>query len=437
LGSCNGANQKLLYNSTTDKFECGTISAGASTFSTGNVLTIGDARYLRRSGGTMTGALVVDITGGNPQTLGLDVKNTVSGSRLIVSGNASVSGSLLVKNSLTSRSVISGASIVSSGNANIFGNLTSLRTISGSRLIISGHSNISGSLLVRGALTSRSVISGASIISSGNTNVFGNFTTLRTISGSRLVVSGHTNISGALLVRNNITTRGTLSGYNLTVSRSASISGTLIVKTGITSKGSVSGSTIDGFGLGSCNGASQKLLYNATTDKFECGTITAGASTFSTGNVLTIGDARYLRRSGGTMTGALVVDITGGNSQTLGLNVRNTISGSRLIVSGHANISGSLLVQMNIMTRGSLSGEILYANKILSSSGLLMVTQKQIRGSGALVVDQRANSTGAFISVNSTTNKSPVLVLENNRISTQSPHIMFGYRGTFDVSMRR
>ncbi len=57
--------------------------------------------------------------------------------------------------------------------------------------------------------------------------------------------------------------------------------------------------------------------------------------------------------------------------------------------------------------------------------------------SGALTVLQPSDMTGAFISVSSTTNKSPVLVLENNRISTQSPHIMFGYNGTFDVTMRR
>ncbi|MBP9850479.1 MAG: hypothetical protein KBC47_02195, partial [Candidatus Peribacteraceae bacterium] len=342
LGSCTGTYQKLLYNDATQKFQCGAIST-TSTFGTGNVLTIGDARYVRTAGGTMTGALLV--------------KANLSGSRLIVSGNANISGALLT-----------------------IGNISTRGTLSGKFLTIQSSGTISGALLTKG-----------------------NLTTKATLSGSRLIVSGHTNISGSLLVLRNITTRGTLSGSNLTVSRSASISGTLIVKTGITSKGSLSGSTIDGFGLGSCNGGTSKLLYNSTTDKFECGTISASSSSFGTGNVLTIGDARYVRKSGDTMTGTLVISPQSG----LALNARGTVS-----------------------------GRVLQANIILTSSGLLMVTQKQIRGSGALVTDQQANSTGAYL--NSRATSAPLLVL-NTRLSNSAaaPHILFGYNGTFDVTLYR
>ncbi len=176
---------------------------------------------------------------------------------------------------------------------------------------------------------------------------------LGTISGSRLSISGNANITGALLTVGNITTRGTLSGYNLTVSRSASISGTLIVKTGITSKGSLSGSTFYGAGLGECTGTYQKLLYNPSTGQFTCGSI-ATSSTFGTGNVLTIGDARYLRRSGGTMTGQLIVDITGGNFNTIGLKIINTLSGAHLHAERLLSTSGTIVSVGNIITKGTL-----------------------------------------------------------------------------------
>jgi len=58
----------------------------------------------------------------------------------------------------------------------------------------------------------------------------------------------------------------------LTVSKNASISGSLLVRSNIAAKGTVSGATINGFGLGSCNGSTQKVVYNNTSNAFECAT---------------------------------------------------------------------------------------------------------------------------------------------------------------------
>ncbi len=77
---------------------------------------------------------------------------------------------------------------------------------------------------------------------------------------------------------------------------------------------------------------------------------TATASTFSTGNVLTIGDARYLRRSGGTMTGALTITKGGGYYTGVLLNVRGTISGQALTIMGNGQSTGALILQNGGMT---------------------------------------------------------------------------------------
>jgi hypothetical protein len=160
----------------------------------------------------------------------------------------------------------------------------------------------------------------------------GNVGIATTTPGSRLAVSGAVIISANGLLSTSavdagvaLEVVGTISGTTLKISGTgnSTFSGSVIIESGL------SGSTIEGFNLASCSSASQKLLYNNSTKKFVCGTdLTSG--TFGTGNVLTIGDARYLKRSGGTMTGQLVVNITNGDINTIGLKVLNTLSGAQI-----------------------------------------------------------------------------------------------------------
>lgn len=175
-------------------------------------------------------------------------------------------------------------------------------------------------------------------------------------------------LNGTAFRLNATVTGSTLSGTHIVASRSLTVSGALLVKTSITSKGSLSGATIAGFNLGSCNGSTQKILYNNSTQKFECGSDQTGTSVpFGTGNVLTIGDARYLRRSGGTMTGQLVINITGGNFNTVGLKVINTLSGAHLHAERTLTTSGTIKAVGNITTTGTVSGALI-------RSGLLSVS---------------------------------------------------------------
>ncbi|HRH94171.1 MAG TPA: polymer-forming cytoskeletal protein, partial [Candidatus Peribacteria bacterium] len=206
-----------------------------------------------------------------------------------------------------------------------------------------------------------------------------------TISGKTLVVSGNGSFSGALVVKKSISGAtleilGTASGADLYATRS--ITGTNIY----------AASTFDGAGLADCDAAGQTLNWDATTKRFICGVDDSAGSGLDLGT----GDARYVRKSGDTMTGALIINITGGNNATLGLRVLNTISGS-----------------------------IIHAEKTLSSSG-------------NLVVHQFANGTGALI--NSDAIGSPVLALDGQRSGTYAalaPHILFGYRGYFDTRLYR
>ncbi|HRH94056.1 MAG TPA: hypothetical protein PKV72_06025, partial [Candidatus Peribacteria bacterium] len=179
-----------------------------------------------------------------------------------------------------------------------------------------------------------------------------------------LVVSGNASVTGSLVVNKNISGAtleilGTASGANLYATRS--ITGTNIY----------AATTFGGAGLASCsNSTTSKLLYNSATKQFSCGTDqtggtgVAGTSSFS-GAVLTLGDARYVKKSGDTMTGSLVINITGGNANTLGLKVLNTFSGA-----------------------------IIHAEKTLTASGMLITESGALIDAGTLYVDAGNNRVG-------------------------------------------
>ena len=83
LTDCDTATtSKLLWDSTTEQFSCGTDTDTntESQFGTGNTITIGDARWLQTSGGAMTGVLAVQ---GNMTGWSLHVGLAFSGAGLV------------------------------------------------------------------------------------------------------------------------------------------------------------------------------------------------------------------------------------------------------------------------------------------------------------------------------------------------------------------
>src|SRR5262249_35973983 len=99
---------------------CGT--GGSGTFGTGNGMTVGDARYVKKSGDTMTGALTINLSSG---TVGLRVLSTMSGNVLYVAKGATLANSG-VTISATGQTVFNAQSrnvdftIKSQGNASMF-----------------------------------------------------------------------------------------------------------------------------------------------------------------------------------------------------------------------------------------------------------------------------------------------------------------------------
>lgn len=221
--------------------------------------------------------------------------------------------------------------------------LSVVGSISGSSLTIDGVAGFSGAVTVKGATTLRSTLD-----VTGDVTAQSNLT-INSDAGAVDANLTFGNASGNQTIKflnsaqkfefsKDIRVIGNISGSTLTVDGTATVQ-TLNANGNIAARGSLSGTTFYGANLGSCNGPGQKLLYNNATGKFQCGTDLGGS--FSTGNVLTIGDDRYVRTAGDTMTGALIV--------------KSSISGSSLRISGRTDLHGPLAVTGSIRTDGNLT----------------------------------------------------------------------------------
>lgn len=226
LTDCDADNQTVSWDATSKRFGCGdddnsgggAPEVGTASFS-GAVLILGNDRWVNDNGDTMTGALIIDVTGGSANTVGLNVINAISGAVLKAQKTIASSGTLVVE--------------------------------------------------------------------------------------------------------------GAMSGASLYVATS-----------------------LQGAGLADCDTAgTSKLLWDATAGRFSCGTDQnsagspeVGTVTFS-GGVLRLSDARYLKLSGGTLTGATTVNVTGGTRDTVGLKVVNALSGAHLHAEQNLTSSGALAVE--------------------------------------------------------------------------------------------
>lgn len=86
---------------------------------------------------------------------------------------------------------------------------------------------------------------------------------------------------------------------------------------------------------------------------------------------------------------------------------------------------------------GTVSGSKIFAQRSLATSGTLVVESSYKEGSGAITVTGQEYQTGAYLYASG----AAVLALDSygwtQTGARLSPHIMFGYRGVFDVSMYR
>ncbi len=236
----------------------------------------------------------------------LSVIGTLSGSILRVDGNADINGALAV-----SGSVLTESNLTINGDADSNNAVLTFGSDSVNETITWANSNdrfeFSDDVLVNGSFTAVGVISGSTLRVSGNADVQGNLTASGTVrmDGSTLTInddqtagdvaltfgSDGTNESVTWLntadkfyLSDDLDVNGTLSGTTLKIwgNGNHTLSGSVIIENGL------SGSTIQGFGLGDCNGTNQKLVYNASTDKFECATDNTGAGSNGSGQIISL-----------------------------------------------------------------------------------------------------------------------------------------------------
>lgn len=104
LTDCQGTSNKLVYNSSAQRFECAadqTGAGGGATFGTGSLQTFFDNRFVNTSGDTMTGALLIHTTNDATKTadagIQLEVSGTASGRALHAQNQLTSSGILVIR----------------------------------------------------------------------------------------------------------------------------------------------------------------------------------------------------------------------------------------------------------------------------------------------------------------------------------------------------
>ncbi len=342
--------------------------------STGSVIAISDSRYVNTAGDTMTGALTINVTGGGRNTIGLNVINTISGAVLHAEKTLSSSGTLVFEGAGSGSSLYIASSLQGVG-------LTDCDVTGSSKLLWD-------------ATTGR-----FSCGTDQNTTAWSNTGSLRTAFDARYVNTAGDTMTGALTINVTGGTRNTIglnvintvSGAVLHAEKTLSSSGTLVWEGAGSGSSLYIASSLQGVGLTDCDASTSTLRWDITTGRFSCGTATN--NNFGSGNVLTMGDARYVKKSGDTMTGALTINITSGTINTIGLKVINTLSGAILQATRQLRSSGSLVTESGaIFDAGTL-----YVNAGTNRVGIGSTTPKtalEVLGtiSGSLITQNGSGS---------------------------------------------
>ncbi len=351
LTSCsNATTSKLLWDSGTGLFSCGTDQAGSGGgggAGTGSLQTQFDNRYVNTSGDTMTGALIV--------------KASISGSSLYSA--TSIQGSGLVDCATVGTSKLLWTAATGRFSC---GTDTNTTYTAGQGLTLAGTSfklNASNTGALSNYLTQSgsTVYAKTTLASSGSLKVLGN------MSGGSLNINNlkscvHTKTDAAGLFSCDqsvfLTADQTQAGQGLTLTTNslkvnASLSGTLIRFT------TVSGSTV-----------------------------TANVSLSSSGTLAVKGIARFQNNVNvvGTLSGAAL-----------------TIMNGASYIFGNTTIGASASADTKLEVIGTISGSIVYANTALRSSGSI-VAEGAISGA-SLYIGNSLQGLGLVTCSNTTTSK--------------------------------
>lgn len=382
---------KLLWDATTERFSCGTDQSGEGGSSTpevgtasfsGGVLLLADPRYVNTSGDTMTGALTINVTGGDINTIGLNVLNTISGAVVHAEQTLTSSGGLVWEGAASGASLYIASSLQGAG-------LTDCDVAGSSKLLWDA---------ATGRFSCGTDQSGDSGTPEAGTASFSG-AVLR-LGDPRYVNIGGDTMTGVLVInitggnRNTIGLNviNTISGAVIRAQKTLASSGTLVWE-GAGSGGSLYiASSLQGAGLTDCDVAeTSKLLWDSATGRFSCGTDQSGGSSGLVDH--------YVLASGDTMTGTLIINVTGGNANTLGLKVLNTLSGSIIHAEKALTSSGRIIVSGNQNTHPLLS----LINHGTGADTAILFQQREGIVSSGTVLDQVSGSSDTQTSDDSST----------------------------------
>lgn len=307
---------------------CGTDASGAggSNWSnTGSLQNRFDGRYVNTSGDTMTGALTIDITGGDNSTLGLNVLNTTSGSIIKAAKTLASSGSLTWEGAASGATLYVGTSINGAGLVDC-----DLATQTVAWDSTAGRFSC-------GTDSDTTYTAGQ-----GLTLTATSFKTNSTLTGA---LASFTTVSGALVKAVN-----TLAS-----------SGTLVVEGAMSGASLFVGTSIRGAGLvADCDTAgTSKVLWDTTLGKFSCGTDTDTNTTYTAGQGLTLTSTSFRLSPSHSGTTIWAVNTLASSGS---LSVDGTMSGYSLFVSRNASVSGALAIEGAAVIGGNLTaGDLICA----------------------------------------------------------------------------
>ena len=353
LSDCDADGQTLSWDATSKRFGCGDDdSGGAGTnFGTGNVIAVGDDRYVRTAGDTMTGALTILVAGGTDSTVGLEVPHTVSGTHLRANNILTSSGTAVIEGA--NASGLYGLTVASRNSGAEFAQF--LQSDGQQSIVLDTFSADSGRMLILDAAGNTDI----QITTDSNDIYF--FT-----GGDFGIGTNDPDVPGV-----GLEIVGIGSGTVLQASRTLASSGTLVFEGQGSGSNLYLGGKLEGAGLTDCDADNQTVSWDASAGRFGCGdddnsggsgTPEVGTNSFS-GGVIRVADTRFVKKQGDTMTGALTINVTGGVRNTVGLNVLNLASGA-----------------------------VLHAQKTLSSSGTLVNEGNAILGNGAVIIAASGNT---------------------------------------------
>lgn len=158
--------------------------------------------------------------------------------------------------------------------------------------------------------------------------------------------------------------------------------------------GSLSGASLFGLGLTNCSDpTTSKLLYDSSTGRFSCGTDQSGGggSSFGSGNVLTIGNANYVKRKGDSMTGSLQtpsINLSGvlltnmnGFDQSLNLNTAGLATNSITHITNQGNLTNIGSIQSGEIN-ATMGGILAAKSDYVSQSSPIATAIGDVNGDG-------------------------------------------------------